>query len=845
MKDSDVRSLRASWILIATAALVCAAVPPAAAQRTSTLSGVVTRSDDGQPLAGVLVVVAGTALRTSTDVKGRFLLERITAGRLTVQFRQIGSAPSDVVVDVPPDSAASLAVILVPRPIELGTLIVEGASRAPELLLEAPAAVSVIDPGAKRAGSLAGQPPVALATVPGLDVVQSGVNDFNVNARGFNSTLARSVLVLQDGRDLSVPFLGSQEWAALSQPIDEIERIEVVRGPGSALYGANAFGGLITLTTPAARDAPGTRISVGGGELTTWRADARHAAVFGAGRFGYRVNLGYTRSDSWTRSRTRLDGQDFAVEYLPATDSAVNPPLPGFELTPLNGQARDPATGRAVGEPKPLQNAYGSGRFDYYADNGAMLTAEGGAAQTQNEVFVTGIGRVQVIEALRPWARIEWATDALKLTGWYTGRTAQDPQILLSSGRPIRDQSAVLQVDGQYRRRFAGERGRFVLGAAARNARVDTKTTLMGSQDDDRSDAYYSAYAQLEYAVFPRVRIIGATRYDRSDLFDAELSPKAAIVFSPTPRQAVRLSVNRAFLTPSQIEFFLNIQPAVQNLLPLETALRASPLGPALDSVPNGQLFDSSAGVPVLARGNPDLVPERVTSWEVGYKGQLGDRLFITVDAYIARVNDFVTSLLPATLVNPAFQSWTSPGAVPAQFHAPLENAVHQALAGTTAEFGLTRLPNGRTAIVVSYGNAGVADVRGLELGASVELTNAVRLGGSYTMLDVDIKQQQQGDVLLPNTPKHKGTISISYSGRKGLDIGVDARIVAGYSWAIGVWRGYIPASQTVNLTAGYRVSPLLRVHALATNVFDEQRFQLYGGSVIGRRVLAGVTATF
>jgi outer membrane receptor protein involved in Fe transport len=182
---------------------------------------------------------------------------------------------------------------------------------------------------------------------------------------------------------------------------------------------------------------------------------------------------------------------------------------------------------------------------------------------------------------------------------------------------------------------------------------------------------------------------------------------------------------------------------------------------------------------------------------------------------------------------------------VPAQFQAPLEAAVRQALAGTTAEFGLTRLPNGRTAIVVSYGNAGGADVRGLELGASVELTNAMRLGGSYAMLDVDIKQQQQGDVLLADTPKHKGTISLSYSGREGLDIGVDVRIVAGYPWAIGVWRGYIPASQTVTLSAGYRVSLLLRVHALATNLFNEQRFQIYGGSVIGRRVLAGLTATF
>lgn len=248
--------------------------------------------------------------------------------------------------------------------------------------------------------------------------------------------------------------------------------------------------------------------------------------------------------------------------------------------------------------------------------------------------------------------------------------------------------------------------------------------------------------------------------------------------------------------------------------------------------------------MPLLA-GNRDLVPETVTSWEAGYKGQLGERVFVTVDAYVARLRDFVTSLLPATVVNPAYQPWTAPSAVPAQYHAPLENAVRQALTGTTAEYGLTRLPNGRTAIVVSYGNAGVADERGIEVGASFDLTTTLRLGGSYTLLDVEIKKQQQGDVLLPNTPKHKGTSSLAYSGHEGLDIRVDARIVAGYPWAIGVWRGFIPASQTVNLTAGYRVSPLLRFNAVATNVFDERRFQIYGGSVIGRRVLLGVTATF
>src|SRR5918999_1124157 len=107
--------------------------------------------------------------------------------------------------------------------------------------------------------SITGQAPLALQTVPGVDVVQSGVNDFNVNARGFNSSLNRRVLTLQDRRDLAIAFLGSQEWNGLAQPLDDLGKVEMVRGPGSALYGANAFSGVVNITTPEAREVLGSK----------------------------------------------------------------------------------------------------------------------------------------------------------------------------------------------------------------------------------------------------------------------------------------------------------------------------------------------------------------------------------------------------------------------------------------------------------------------------------------------------------------------------------------------------------------------------------------------------------
>jgi len=98
---------------------------------------------------------------------------------------------------------------------------------------------------------------------------------------------------------------------------------------------------------------------------------------------------------------------------------------------------------------------------------------------------------------------------------------------------------------------------------------------------------------------------------------------------------------------------------------------------------------------------------------------------------------------------------------------------------------------------------------------------------------------------LAPNTPHNKGTVSLAHAGHQGVTLGLDARIVSRYNWKSGIWDGDVPASPIVNLNAGYRVNPHLRVYANATNLMDQQRFQIFGGSVIGRRVLAGVTSTF
>src|SRR6185503_8136518 len=475
--------LRHGIVVLATFMLAVVLPGPAVAQGVGTVTGLVTRAGEGSPLPSVSVTVQSTGLSTITGPDGRCTLRRVPEGAQTIVFRWLGYKPMEIGTTVEADRTATVYAAMEPVPVALTEMVVSTASRAPERIVEAPAAISVVPPQVMENTSITGQAPLALQTLPGVDVVQSGVNDFNVNARGFNSSLNRRVLVLQDGRDLSIAFLGAQEWNGMSLPLDDIGRLEMVRGPGSALYGANAFSGVINITTPLAREVAGSKLTLAGGELETFKGDFRQAGVFGGDRFGYRINAGYNRSDTYTRSRTLRNGTSLQQEYEPATDE----PVPAtVEARPLNGQSTDPVTGAPLGDRAPLENAYGSARLDYYMNNGGVLSADGGGAQVQNEVFVTGIGRVQVLKAIKPYARVALAHDRYNVFAFWNSRTSIDPQYSLVSGLPLEERSDVFHVEGQQNWNFMADRGRIVYGASYRNSQVNTSGTLMDPANDDR-----------------------------------------------------------------------------------------------------------------------------------------------------------------------------------------------------------------------------------------------------------------------------------------------------------------------------------------------------------------------
>lgn len=717
--------------------------------RTGTVRGSVLDRATGEPLPFVNVLVREAATGDATDEQGMYLVRGLQPGTYTVVFSIVGHEPLvREGVEVRAGEETTLDVRLTDRSVQVGDITVYGASLRGEKVTEAPASVTVLSPAEVRLSAVSGQVPKLLEMQPGVDIVQSGLNDYNLNVRGFNSSLNRRVLVLLDGRDLSVAFLGSQEWNGLSVPVEDLGTLELIRGPGSALYGANAFNGVLNILTPRPRDIAGGKVSVAGGDRNTARVDVRYAGV--GGPWSYKLNTGRIQGDTWTVSRL---AQPF--EY-----GGFNPFL-NTEVVPVQGGK--------------VASTYGSGRVDFDYAGGGHAVAEAGITQVEKEVLVTGIGRVQVPKAVKPWGRVSYVGERLSFQVWGAGRNSLEPQVSLSTGLPLEEQSFIGEADLQYRFSTPDSRLFIVVGGAHKYLSLDTRGTLTASSHHDNTSGIY---AQAEYRWMADLKMVAAGRWDRSTLHDSRFSPKAAVVWTPANGHTLRVTYNQAFQAPNYSELFLSVRHPIRNLAYL---------------------------------GNDRLKVERITGYEAGYKGIIENTVFLTVDAYYNQLRDFITDLAPS--VNPQYP-------------------------------GQTVLPGDSVLRTIwSYGNAGRVNEVGVDLGAEFQLTDWLRLNGSWSWFNFSARDANENDVLLPNAPRNRfnGGVTMVWDGFRA---GVSGRYAPTFDWAAGIFKGPVLAYALFNLDASYRLTSRLEIGLNVTNLLDREHYQIFGGSLIRRRAVLGMTAT-
>lgn len=755
---------------------------------------------NGNGIGGVIVQVLELRVVEASDSSGRFRFE-VPPGLYTLEF-----TAGDKVATQPGVNVVEGATARVDKQVDwqlsvAETITVYSASRRTERVVDAPASVTVAATEDIEAVAPAGQAPRIIENAPGVDYTQSGLYDLNFNARGFNSSLNRRILTLIDGRDPAVAFLGSQEWAALSFPIDEMASVELVRGPGSALYGPNAFSGVLNMTTKQPRNFPGGRLMLSGGELSTKRADLRHAGAMG-GDWYYRIVGGWQQSDDFARSRNA------GVEY---------PGLP-VERVPL-----------ALDE---VNIKFGGLRFDKHFADTDVLTLEGGYATLEGPVFQTGIGRVQVTDVQRPWARVNYNMPRWNFAGYYDARKAEN-QVALASGAGLYEDSKTMNAEVQTNWDFMNARGRIAGGVAYNSQDVDTSNpagvhTLMA---EAKSEKQQSAFGQVEFDVTNDLKLVAASRWDDSTLHEAQFSPKVAAVYSFAQNHTLRYGYNEAFQRPNYSELFLTAPAGAPANLAGAASLnpQTAPLAPVLAQLGFGPM-------PILARGNEDLDVEKVRSHEIGYAGIFGGKLFLTLDYYQSNMKDFVTDLLPG--VNTSYQPYVVPATLPAPVRAGVTAFLQAALG---ARYGGLTTVGGAPALVFSYANAGEVDTQGAEVAFNYYVSNNVVLDFNYSWFDFEVKTQALGDQLLPNAPDSKFNAGISWRGPK-LDAKLAYRSVDEFAWAAGVFVGVVPSYDVLNVSASYRINPNLGVGVDVTNALDDEHWQTFGGDMLSRRALAFLT---
>ena len=787
-----------------TSALLLTVSGVSAAQNTGRITGRISREDT--PLAGVQVVVQETGAAEWTSREGTYTFSGLRPGSYTLILTLADRSATEVVSV----STATPAIVetLVDWPLSfVETLVVEAASRQVERIVDAPAPVTRLDADEIGRWGTQAQVPRLLASAPGVQVTQGGLFDFNVNARGFNDMVNRRVRTEVDGRDTSqVSVMGLTAWSGLPFGPDEMESLEFVRGAGGALYGAGAFNGVMSIRTKTPDASPGSRAKLTFGDLGTIRLDARQAGRLGGWGF-YKVAGGYQRSGDFARSRVGT------TEYAPGE-------LP-LEFIPL---ASDHVT-----------LAYGTARVDRPFPNGTRLVAEGGTARTEDSVSTTNLGRYQTESLDQPWGRVEFTSSRWRVRGSVTGEDL-DNALSLSSGVGSYSAGYNLQMSGETNHTFGRGRGRFLAGASIGRQTVDSRNpagmqTIWAERQIVNEG---SVFGQAEYAFTPRIKASGAMRVEANSLHDPTVSPRGALIYSITPSQTVRFAVAKAFKSPTVAE----------------TRLEAA-IAPSLDLSPIERALDPSLGgarlgferIPVLAVGNAHLKVEVVTAIDVGYSGLLAGRTWLTVTYYRNRLSTFTSGLLPQVgtslgRLNPDFGPYRVPAGVSATAAAAIEAALSAALPSYLFA-SLTNLEDGSPAFaVLSLGNFGKARTQGLEIGTTSALRGGFRVDASYTLFDYALTLAAPDVPLLPNTPRHQTSLGLAYGG-PGLTLGVRYRRTSGFDWLSGIYSGRVPGYGLTDVQASYPLNDRLRVGVDASNLFDNEHYEMFGGDLIGRRALA------
>lgn len=764
----------------------------------------VYNNEDKKPINNALVIINNNdTLQTNTD--GSLNLSKYS-GEISILILANRFQPLQTSFDVNSIPYDKGIVYLNPKLFQLDEVMVFSASRQQQKITESPAAIYHQNPEQLRISSRTGQIAQVFQSFTGIDVLQNGASDFIVNTRGFNGGLNRRILVLQDGRDASMPLLGALEWNSFSMPLDEFARVEFVRGPAASLYGANAFNGVLNLTSYAPKQILGAKASVLAGDYDTYKVDARYAGMWNF--LSYKVSLGTSNRLNWSNRR---DSAKF-LEY-----------------------AGLPIERKTITEDDRLTKSYyGTFRVDFDLWQDANVVSEFGYSRNTNELFVFGLGRTFVKDVERPYARFAFNMPNFHFQTHYMQRRVLDTMWLMVPGAPLLDNSKDLFFEAQYNHKFSADFG-VIIGATQDFQYIRTSGTSIPNDVDAN---YTGIYSQFDYKTEYNIDFVTSARVDFASIHETQFSPRFAIVFKPITNHNFRISAGRSFQRPNYSELYRLTPdaPAIDptNGRPVNFATIEKKINDTLTALTgtNPNLSLGLNATNARAIGNPNLKVERNIGLDFGYEGIFFDHFKFSVDLYYNKLNDFITNFLPR--VNSDIPEWTPelPDNLK-QYTNLVKNIVYSPLNPRDK----LRLSNyqGKPTFVVSNTNIGEVIQYGAELNLIYLYDNNLSFEAGYSNYNFEVIQANQYQQIMPNTSPNKYRFAANYTQKGLFDARIDFSYTQGFNWLAGTYVGYVPDYALVNLNIGVYPIQNLEVGLYVFNLLDRKHYQMFGGTYLPR----------
>ena len=491
--------------------------------------------EQGESLLGANVIINGTSQGTVSDQNGNFNLITSKDIPFEIEVSFIGFGSQNITVN-----AEQLGIITLVVENSFDEVIIS-ASRRAEKLQEAPSAVSVITAKqvTESGGSLS--PLRALINTPGVELQQQTGQRVNIALRGSNGVFSTSVFPMLDYRSLISP--GLEFFDSQNSPINQIdvERVEVVLGPSSALYGPDVTSGVVHFISKDPFKHPGTTAELIYGQRNTFKVALRHGGHNTNETFGYKINARYGSGNDFTLDPDDTDDQAILNNFRTAISRASISNAGNVNTDESGTKLFDTTQTQIPGYWSAAANA-----SLYFRPKNGMEVVTAGGWNAGKAIFYNDLGEGQA------YGNEYWGQARFKYKGWFAqtyyikndGGNDSNPNYLNRTRLIVPLERSHYEAQIQYN--FNAPtilNSEWTVGLDYRDAKADTENHVYGRNEDNDDYTLYGLYAQAKFKLEPKLDLFLAGRYDGYNFTSEKtFSPRAALVFKPSEYQNLRFS---------------------------------------------------------------------------------------------------------------------------------------------------------------------------------------------------------------------------------------------------------------------------------------------------------------